>query len=88
MTVVAHTDMNVFPLLGKEREDLSIHVDICAERYKGLDERLTKVEKKIDDVHATVQSVRTDLTKTLVATAGTIVVALIGCAGVIVNHIK
>ena len=80
--------MNVFPLLGKEKEDLGVHVDICAERYKGLDERLTKVEKKIDDVHATVQSARIDLTKTLIATAGTIIVALIGCAGLIINHIK
>ena len=80
--------MNVFPLLGKEKEDLGVHVDICAERYKGLDERLTKVEKKIDELHSTVQSLRTELTKTLIATAGTIVVALIGCAGVIVNHIK
>jgi chaperonin cofactor prefoldin len=86
--VAAHTNMNVFPLLGKEKEDLSIHVDICAERYKGLDERLTTVEKKIDEVHNTVQSVRSDLTKTLVATGGTIVVALIGCAGIIINHIK
>lgn len=82
------TKMNTIPLLSKEREELSVHVDICAERYKGLDERLNTVEKKIDDVRDTVKSFRTELTKTLIGTAGTIVVALIGCAGLIINHLK
>jgi uncharacterized protein YlxW (UPF0749 family) len=80
--------MNVFPLLSKEKEDLSVHVDICAERYKGLDERLTSVEKKIDEVKVTVQTVKSEINKTLITTAGTIIVALIGCAGVIISHIK
>jgi hypothetical protein len=80
--------MNIFPLLSKEREDLATHVDICAERYKGLDERLDKVEKKIDDIYAMVKNSKSELTKTLIATGGTIVVALIGCAGMIINHIK
>jgi L-rhamnose isomerase len=80
--------MNVFPLLSKEKEDLGIHVDICAERYKGLDERLTAVERKLDEVKATVQTLKVDLTKTLIATAGTIIVALIGCAGVIISHLR
>jgi L-rhamnose isomerase len=82
------TNMSTISTIEREKEDLGVHVDICAQRYQSLDDRLDKVEKKVDEVKKTVETFKVDLTKTLVATAGTIVVALIGCAGIIINHIK
>ena len=35
-----------------ERTNLEDHVDLCAERYKGLETRLENVEKAVKDLHA------------------------------------
>ena len=34
-----------------ERTNLEAHVDLCAERYKGLETRLENVEKAVKDLH-------------------------------------
>ena len=34
-----------------ERTNLEAHVDLCAERYKGLETRLDNVEKAVKDLH-------------------------------------
>ena len=34
-----------------ERTNLETHVDLCAERYKGLETRLENVEKAVKDLH-------------------------------------
>ena len=71
-----------------EHQDLSTHVDICAQRYASLELRLSAVEQKVDQLAKTVETVRSDITKTLIGTAGTIVVSLITLAGVVIQHIK
>ena len=35
-----------------ERTNLEAHVDLCAERYKGLETRLDNVEKAVKDLHS------------------------------------
>ena len=35
-----------------ERTNLEAHVDLCAERYKGLETRLENVEKAVKDLHS------------------------------------
>ena len=80
--------MSTLPTIDAERSDLSIHVDLCAERYLNLDSRLTGLEAKVDDLGRKIAEVKTDLTKILITTAGTIVVALIGATTAIINHIK
>jgi len=41
-----------------ERTNLEAHVDLCAERYKGLELRLDRVEKAVTDLHKDIQEMR------------------------------
>lgn len=38
-----------------ERENLEAHVDLCAERYRVLEEKFTRLENKVDDLVDSVQ---------------------------------
>jgi len=65
------------PTTALEKESLEAHVDLCALRYRGLDERLTRVEEKIDEVHEDIKSGNQSMTKVLIGAAGTIVAGLL-----------
>jgi tetrahydromethanopterin S-methyltransferase subunit G len=80
--------MNTMNTIEGERTDLGVHVDICAQRYQALDERLDKVERKVDGLTEAVRNLRGDIIKSLIATSGTIIVSLITLAGVILHFYK
>jgi hypothetical protein len=80
--------MNTIWAVDQESQDLDLHVQLCSQRYKELDERLTNLESKVDKISEKIDTFKSDFVKILVTTAGSVIVALIGCAGVIVNHIK
>jgi len=65
------------PTTSLEKESLEAHVDLCALRYKNLDERLDAVESKIDVVHKDIQEGNKSMTKVLIGAAGTIVAGLL-----------
>jgi tetrahydromethanopterin S-methyltransferase subunit G len=65
------------PTTNLEKESLEAHVDLCALRYKNLDERLSNVEEKIDVVHKDIQEGNKSMTKVLIGAAGTIVAGLL-----------
>jgi len=65
------------PTTNLEKESLEAHVDLCALRYKNLDERLSSVEDKIDVVHKDIQDGNKSMTKVLIGAAGTIVAGLL-----------
>jgi len=65
------------PTTNLEKESLEAHVDLCALRYKNLDERLSSVEEKIDVVHKDIQDGNKSMTKVLIGAAGTIVAGLL-----------
>lgn len=69
--------MAELPTTALEKESLEAHVDLCALRYKSLDERLTKIEKKVDDIHEDITAGQKSMTKVLIGTAGTIVAGLL-----------
>ena len=69
--------MSDLPTTSLEKESLEARVDLCALRYKGLDERLTRVEQKIDEVHDDIKSGNASMTKVLIGAAGTIVAGLL-----------
>mgnify|MGYP001276052582 FL=1 len=46
-----------------ERTNLEAHVDLCAERYKGLETRLDKVEKAVLDLHKEMRTMHEENVK-------------------------
>jgi hypothetical protein len=75
--------METLHTLTSEKNNLELHVDLCAERYKSLDERLGKVETKLDAVIIEVKTVKDSLTKTLITASTPVIVAIIGLIGTI-----
>ena len=61
-----------------EKESLEAHVDLCAMRYGQLDERLTKLEKKVETVHSDILEGQKSMTKVIIGTAGTIIAGVLG----------
>lgn len=64
--------------LDQERNDLNLHIDLCAKRYKQLSERLDNIEYKVEDISKKIDSNKTEINKALIATCGTIIVSVIG----------
>lgn len=61
-----------------ENENLEAHVAICAQRYKQVDLRLISLETKMDSIQQDINKGQKSLKTTIINSAGTIVVALIG----------
>lgn len=78
--------MNSIAPIDAEREDLSTHVDLCAQRYKELDNRLEKLENKMDHIDNKLDSYKSTIITTCIATAGSIIVAVVGLVGVILSR--
>lgn len=70
-----------------EKENLEAHVELCAERYKQLDTRLSNVENKIGKLQETVEKSSLNTIKVLIGTAGTIIVAVLSLLGIIVSKL-
>lgn len=70
-----------------EKENLEAHVELCAERYKQLENRLDNVEGKIGTLQETIEKSSLNTIKILIGTAGTIIVAVLSLIGVIVTKI-
>jgi hypothetical protein len=60
-----------------EKQSLEAHVDLCALRYQQLDQRLTSLEDKVDDIHRDIVSGQKSLSKVIIGTAGTVVAGVI-----------
>ena len=75
-----------------EKENLEAHVELCAERYRRLEEKFENLEGKITTVSADLSTLKNAMSKdnkvvikTLIATAGTIIVALISTAAAVLT---
>lgn len=66
-----------------EKTSLEAHVDLCAMRYGQLDQRLSGLEKKVDEVQREIIQGQKSIKTTMINTAGTIVVAVVGVIGTI-----
>lgn len=66
-----------------ENESLPAHVSICSQRYKQLDLRLHNLEVKMDQVQKEIIQGQRSLKTTIISSAGSIVIALIGVIGAI-----
>ena len=71
-----------------EKTNLEAHVDLCAERYRVLDNRLTKVETKLEKIDSDVSDIKVLLktsqakqTQILLGIAGAVITVLIAVVG-------
>jgi hypothetical protein len=73
---------------GIEKTNLEAHVDLCAERYRVLENRLTKVETKLEKIDTDVSDIKVMLktsqakqTHILLGISGAIITVLIAIVG-------
>jgi len=66
-----------------EKTNLEAHVDLCAERYKGLHDRLSAIELRLAKMNDDMSTSHKSTTKTIIATAGTVVAGLLSTVVVI-----
>ena len=73
-------------LLDIERTNLEVHVDLCAQRYESLDNRLTSIENKFVDLQKLIEAGNSSMTKVVVGTAGTIVTGVLSVLFVLLSR--
>ena len=66
-----------------EKSNLEAHVDLCSERYKGLHARLSAIEVRLGKMNEDMTSGHKSQSKTIIATAGTVVAGLLSTVVVI-----
>lgn len=71
-----------------EKQSLEAHVDLCALRYEQLDNRLTKVEQKLDDISDDLKTGQNSLSKVIIGAAGTIVAGLLSTIVVVIMQLN
>ena len=72
-------------ILSSEADNLELHVNLCEHRYQVLTERIVKVEHKVDELNKTINKFKDDAMKTLIAVAGSIIIAMIGFIAIVIN---
>ena len=68
-----------------EKENLEAHVELCAERYKQLETRLTSIEGKVANLQDTIEKSSLNTIKVLIGTAGTVIVGMLSMLAVIIT---
>lgn len=76
------------PTTDLEKTSLEAHVDLCALRYQSLDQRLTNIEKKVEDIHEDITNGNSTMIKVLIGAAGTIVAGLLSTIVVLLMNFK
>lgn len=78
-----------------EKENLEAHVELCAERYKNLEQKLETLDNRMDKIEALIGEIKTavaavpnESNKTLIAIGTTIFGAIIGGIITLIVHIK
>lgn len=81
--------MNDINTVKAEKEDLELHVDLCAQRYAFLEQRLNeikeefdqrfeKLEKKVGEVVTELNKGKAALNTTIITSSGLIVTSVLG----------
>jgi phage shock protein A len=55
-------------MAASERANLEAHVDLCAERYKALEEKLDKLEQRMHTMEEHIIIIRTKISESAVET--------------------
>jgi hypothetical protein len=65
------------PATQIEKESLEAHVELCQQRYETLENRLTIIERKVDEISKDITDGNQTMVKVLIGSAGTIVAGLL-----------
>ena len=71
-----------------EKQNLAAHVDLCAQRYASLDERLTKIENKFGELQKLIETSQNSMTRIMIGTAGTVVAGVLSVLVVILTKMS
>ena len=71
-----------------ERENLEAHVDLCEQRYNNLELRLSKIETKVEHIHADITNGNKSMVKVIVGATGTIVAGRLSTIVVILLNLS
>jgi hypothetical protein len=77
--------MSTGPMIDIEKQNLEAHVDLCAQRYQNLDDRLTSIEGKVSDLRKLIEDGQNSMTKVIIGTAGTVIASVLSLVIVLVN---
>lgn len=76
-----------------EKKSLEAHVELCAERYRNLDERLEHMDEKIGavetivrEVHDMINGINEKRNTQLINWGASIIVGLLGAIGWLLTH--
>ena len=90
--------------MSQEERDLATHVEICAIRYKGIEEKLDAFDQRLTKVETAISSTKSEMvagfaeiklllekqsnsrTIQIIATSGTVIAALLGLVGYLLNR--
>ena len=78
-----------------ERENLEAHVDLCAERYRVLEEKFTRLESKVDQIADSVGKMadkqsqdKLASNKLIIGAAGTVIAGLLSTVVVLLLNLQ
>lgn len=84
--------MSILGSTPNEKKSLAAHVDLCAQRYATLEERMTnlesktdKIEAKLDGIEAKIDHFKDEIAWLLIKGALGIIIALIGSIATILK---
>jgi len=60
-----------------EKENLEAHVELCAERYKQLELRLSTIEVKVENLAEKIEDSQSSMSKVIIGATATIVAGLL-----------
>lgn len=71
-----------------EKKSLEAHVELCAERYRFLEEKLVAVDSKIEDINNAIRDIKTGITgitekhnRQIVSFGAALTISLLGIIG-------
>ena len=76
-------ELRIMSTTELEKQNLEAHVDLCAERYKGLHDRLSAIETTLNHINEDMKTGQKSHSKTIIATEGTVIAGLLSTVVVI-----
>jgi hypothetical protein len=70
-----------------EKDNLELHVELCASRYESLEKRLTNIETKVSELSDTIKASQNSMTKVMIGTAGTVVAGVLSTIVVLLTKL-